>query len=260
MPGKWLISAIAACGILFAAGTGMAQTDPADVPDAGTATTCGNIDECMEEGAFTADRSLSGTAYMQACVFGSGQGCYNVAALADNGIGPGLSQAAIEQYLQVGCQLDHASSCREASLAARAAGRKAEAWAFLALEARLTGQRIWEMDNAEDVALTLPDGTSVLPPFSGLAFAPGNVSTALTCAGYWQAISPDSPEAAGWQAAARAAFIAWPPLEGEPARTAEEADRWIGDQAVIWHGGNGSALDPNYLLTTSRCFMGRGRL
>lgn len=260
MPRKWLVAALTASGMMFASGTALAQTDPAGDADTSGEATCGTADECMEEGAFASARSQAYTAYVQACVFGAGRGCYNAAALADNGMGPVLSQAAIEQFLQVGCQLDHVSSCREASLAARAAGRKAEGWAFLALEARLTGREAWQMDGASELAPTLPDGRTVLPPNDGLAWAPQGVSTALTCAGYWQAISPDSPEAAGWKAAARTAFVAWPPLADEPARTAEEADQWIGDQAVIWRGGEGSALDPYYQLTTSRCFMGRTRL
>lgn len=265
MLGKWFIAAIAAPSMMFAASTSLAQT--ADTAGDGGAT-CGTMDECLEEGDLLtrSGGELSTTerqayaAYVQACAFGSGQGCYNAGAFAAAGAGTEQSQAAAEQFMQVGCQLDHAMSCREASLAARAAGRRAEGWAFLALEARLIGREVWQMDGASELAVPLPDGREVLPPNDGLAWAPQGVSTALTCAGYWQAISPDSPEAAGWKAAARAAFVSWPPLANEPPRTAEEADQWIGDQAVIFHDGEGSALDQYDQLTIARCFMGRSRL
>lgn len=264
MSGKWLVAALAVSGLMFAA-----APSPVRAEDAPTTPACGTADECLAEGDALAiapgnvdtQLRLAFDAYAQACAWGSGLGCYNASSFAHirTGAVPADLEAS-EQFLRVGCQLDHAWSCRDASSAAMQAGRKAEAWAYLALHARLIGRDTWDMDGAAALAPTLPDGRTVLPPNDGLAWAPEGVSTALTCAGYWQAISPDSPEAAGWKAAARAAFLRWPPLADEPARTAEEADQWIADQAVIWRDGEGSALDPYYQLTTSRCFMGRSRL
>jgi len=269
MARSWLVAAVAVSGLMFTSAGSLAQTAPAEMQPAaaadGAAAPCGNVDECLEagnealrtEGDRATLESLAYESFVQACRWGSGTGCNYAGDLASLGIGTAQSAQVYEQFMQIGCQLDHQLSCWEASQAAMVAGRRAEAWAFLALSARLVGNHLWEEDANNVLSPRLPDGAVVLPPVGPLPWAPEGVSVSLTCAGYWKSIAPDSPEAAGWQAAARAAFVAWPPLEGEPARTAEEADRWIGDQAVILED---VPVDDHVRLTASRCFMGRGPL
>lgn len=216
------------------------------------ALACGTTQECLAEGAAATDPALAYRAFVQACAWASGEGCRMA-----QGLVAGSAPADAARLARVGCQLDDALSCREAARAAVAAGNPAEAWAWTALAARLSGQNPWLLDGALALAERLPDGRQVLPAVRDLPGEPEGVADAVVCAGYFAAVAPDRPEAAGWRAAAQALFATWAPQPGQPPLGAAEADRWIADQAVTW----ADAVEDEYTRRTrARCYMGLGPL
>ncbi len=241
--------------LVLAMAVGGVLARPAMAQDQGgqaAALSCGTAAECLAEGAAASDTAHSYRAFIQACAWASGEGCRMAQGLA-----AASAPADAARLARVGCQLDDALSCREAARAAVAAGNPAEAWAWTALAARLSGQNPWLLDGSLDLAERLPDGRQVLPAVRDLPGEPEGVADAVVCAGYFAAIAPDTAEAAGWRAAAQALFATWAPRPGQPPLGAAEADRWIADQAVTWV----DAVEDEYTRRTrARCYMGLGPL
>ena len=242
LPGLGMVAA------MVLAQPAMGQDPGADRP----ALSCGTAEECLDEGVAATDPALSYRAFLQACAWASGEACRMA-----QGLVAGSAPADAARLARVGCQLDDALSCREAARAAVAAGNQAEAWAWTALAARLSGQNPWLQDGALDLSERLPDGRQVLPAVRDLPGEPEGVADAVICAGFHAAVAPDSAEAAGWRAAAQALFATWTPQPGQPPLGAAEADRWIADQTVTWAD---AVEDEHTRRTRARCYLGLGPL